>query len=158
MNVLLAHYSESQMVDMSKHPSIQCLALMKHDQCWFEQAEATTIEPAHECTLEKVEAQQPDCGWEREHLVPIIRGYLKSQKYDQAAHYIRIHIDSFSENRFDMHVRLLKILLHQQRPRKVIRHIKSLPVDYLSEQQQLELRKLAAHAKKQIKEGVLEVE
>ncbi|MEM7478209.1 MAG: hypothetical protein AAF483_24750, partial [Planctomycetota bacterium] len=107
---------------------------------------------------EKLSAQQPGCGWEREHLVAIIRGYLKSQQYEKASYFIRAHIDHFSENRFEMHVRLLKIMIQQQRPRKVLRYIKSMPLDYLSDPQKQELRKIAIHAKKQIKDGVLEVE
>lgn len=106
----------------------------------------------------KLVGLQPDIGWQRHHLVAIIKGYLTAKDYGQAENYMTEYIAAFEEQRFTMQFNLLKIWLHQQRPKRVLRFIQSMDDVSLSTQERSQIKQLAQHAAKMIKDGVLEVE
>lgn len=106
----------------------------------------------------KIVGLQPDIGWQRHHLVAIIKGFLTSKNYAQAELYMTEYISSFEEQRFTMQFNLLKIWLHQQRPKRVLRYIQGMNDSLLTSQERSQVKKLAQHATKMVKDGVLEVE
>ncbi len=71
---------------------------------------------------------------------------------------MEMHIDLFDTHRFAMQSKLIKIWLHQQRPRHAMRYMQGFNPAFLSETERAELQKLAAFAKQQIQKGVLELE
>jgi membrane associated rhomboid family serine protease len=106
----------------------------------------------------KLATLQPEAGWQRQQLVAIIRGYLTAEDYAKAELYMTEYISVFEEQRFAMQLKLLKLWLHQQRPRRVLRFVQGLNISFMTKQEQLQLQQLAQHASKMIKAGVLEVE
>lgn len=106
----------------------------------------------------RINASNPSARWQQQHLFRIIQGLLQTKTFDQVVPLIETHIEQFDENRFAMQVTLIKIWLQQQRPRKSIEYMRQFNVALLEPAQTETLKKLAAVAKKQISDGVVELQ
>lgn len=100
----------------------------------------------------------PGTSWKHSHLIAIIKAYLAKKDYANAETRMLEYIDLFADHRFAMQVKLLKIWLHQQRPRHAMRYIRGLNTAFLTTNEQAELKKLNDYARHQVAAGVLEVE
>lgn len=107
---------------------------------------------------EKIAANNPGSGWNEVHLIAIIQHYLKAQQFTKVEPLLELHIERFEEHRFPLQVKLLKVWLHNQRPRHALRYIKGLNPAFLVDAEKAELQKLATYAQKQIQTGVLETQ
>jgi membrane associated rhomboid family serine protease len=106
----------------------------------------------------KLTSIKPDHTWDIQQLRQIIGGYLKAKDYAKAVPMMEVFIEQFPAQRFPMQVNLIKVWIHQQRPRQAFRYMKSLNLPLLSQEEQSQIRTLATLAKKQIDQGVLEME
>ena len=91
-------------------------------------------------------------------MIAIIQHYLKAQQFTKVEPLLELHIERFEEHRFPLQVKLLKVWLHNQRPRHALRYIKGLNPAFLVDAEKAELQKLATYAQKQIQTGVLETQ
>ncbi|MCA9191458.1 MAG: rhomboid family intramembrane serine protease [Planctomycetales bacterium] len=107
---------------------------------------------------QKLESTVPGTSWDPTQLAGVIRGLLENKDYQHAQQMIEKHIELFEHRRFDMQVYLLKLWLQAQQPRRALKYMKQMASSYLTQSEQEKLRKLAAIAKQQIQEGVLELE
>lgn len=106
----------------------------------------------------RIAINNPGMTWNQTQLFKVIQGYLKGSHYEKALPLMEMHIDLFDTHRFAMQSKLIKIWLHQQRPRHAMRYMQGFNPAFLSEAEGAELQKLAAFAKQQIQKGVLELE
>ena len=104
----------------------------------------------------KIAAKNPGAGWTHEQLIAVIQHYLKSQNYETVEPLLVLHIERFEQHRFQLQLKLIKVWLHQQRPRHALRYIAGLNPAFLQENEKQELQKLSTYAQKQIQSGVLE--
>lgn len=82
---------------------------------------------------------------------------LAAKEFEQAIPFMSEHIRRFSKGRVSVQLNLAKVLLHLERPTKAKQVLLSIDRDILSEQSQLQWRKLMHHAKKLIDDGVIEL-
>ncbi len=87
----------------------------------------------------------------------MIRQYLARQDYDAALPVMQEHVEMFDEGRTVLQLNLAKILLHQQRPSKAKSILRSIEKTTLSEAERAQWNQLAAHVRRQINEGVIEL-
>ena len=106
----------------------------------------------------KITASNPGAGWIQPQLIAVIQHYLKEQQLAKAEPLIQRHIELFEEYRFQLQLKLLKLWLHEQRPRHALRYMQGLNPAFLQETEKAELKKLANYAQKQIQSGVLETQ
>ncbi len=106
----------------------------------------------------KIALNNPGAGWTHQQLIAVIQYYLKHKQLAKAEPLLQSHIDLFEEHRFQLQTKLLRLWLHEQRPRHALRYMQGLNPAFLSEPEKLELRKLAEYAQKQIQSGVLETQ
>lgn len=106
----------------------------------------------------RIAINNPGMTWNQPQLFKVIQGYLKDSQYEKTLPLMETHIDLFDTHRFAMQSKLIKIWLHQQRPRHAMRYMQGFNPAFLSETERAELQKLAAFAKQQIQKGVLELE
>ncbi|GAB5401942.1 MAG: hypothetical protein Aurels2KO_01730 [Aureliella sp.] len=106
----------------------------------------------------KLASAVPGAGWKREQLGRAVSLSLKQKDFAQAEPLLLEHVDRFEQHRFEMQVYLLKIWLKGGRPRHALRFIQAANGAMMSDEQNAQLAKLARIAKKQIADGVLEVE
>lgn len=90
-------------------------------------------------------------------LAQLIRGLVAGKQYAAAIAPIKEHIARFPSNRTSLQLNLAKILLHLERPQKAIATLKSIDKRHLDEQALATWKQLAAHAKDQIDDGVIEL-
>ena len=107
---------------------------------------------------QKLVSIKPDHAWDMQQLRQVISAYLKAKDYVKAVPLMESFIDQFPAQRFAMQVYLIKVWLQQQRPRHAFRYMKTFNLTLLSTEEQTQIRSLAAIAKKQIDQGVLEME
>ncbi len=101
-------------------------------------------------------AKYPGLTWRAEDLKKVISGYLKANRFNDAAQLIEIHVSMFEEGRFGMQANLAKIWLKQERPRHTLRYMKQIDAAALKASEREVFGKLVAVAKKQIADGVVE--
>lgn len=106
----------------------------------------------------KLAASVPGAGWQQEQLGRAISLLIKQKDYVQAEPLLLEHVERHEKHRFEMQVYLLKIWLKAGRPRHALRFLRAANTAMMSEEQNSQLAKLARIAKKQVAEGVLEVE
>lgn len=106
----------------------------------------------------KLAAAVPGAGWKQEQLGRAVSRLIKQKDYTQAEPLLLEHLERFEKHRFEMQVYLLKIWLKAGRPRHALRFLRAANTAMMSEEQNSQLAKLARVAKKQIADGVLEVE
>ncbi len=87
----------------------------------------------------------------------LIRGLLGAKEYSSATKLMAEHIRRFPQNRVKLQLNLAKVLLHMERPRKALRVLQEIERDSLDDPSRTTYRTLAAHARKQIDEGVIEL-
>jgi len=104
----------------------------------------------------KISLNNPGVGWSQKQLIAAIQHYVKVKQFAKAEPLLQLHIELFEEYRFQLQLKLLKLWLHEQRPRHACRYIQGLNPAFLDATQQDELKKLVDYAKKQIQSGVLE--
>jgi membrane associated rhomboid family serine protease len=107
---------------------------------------------------QKLVSIKPDHAWDMQQLRQVISAYLKAKDYVKAVPLMESFIDQFPAQRFAMQVYLIKVWLLQQRPRHAFRYMKTFNLTLLSPEEQTQIRNLATLAKKQIDQGVLEME
>ena len=106
----------------------------------------------------KICESNPDARWSQPQLAAVMQHYVKAGDLAKAIPLIELHVSLFEKHRFLLQSKLIKIWLQQQRPRHAIRYMRGLNAALLSDSEKAEIQKLAAFAKKQIQDGVLEVE
>jgi Rhomboid family len=104
----------------------------------------------------KIAINNPGAGWTHPQLIAVVQHYLKEKQLDKAEPLIELHIEKFEEHRFPLQLKLVKVWLHNQRPRHALKYMRGLNPAFLQEAQTRELESLAEYAQKQIKSGVLE--
>ncbi len=104
----------------------------------------------------KISVNNPGAGWTHKQLIAVIQHYLKEKQLAKAEPLLQLHIELFEEHRFQLQLKLLKLWLHDQRPRHALRYMRGLNPAFLAETEKFELKKLAEYAQKQIQSGVLE--
>ncbi len=104
----------------------------------------------------KISAKNPGAGWTHGQLIAVIQHYLKVKQYSAVEPLLELHIERFEEHRFQLQLKLLKVWLHNHRPRHALRYIRGLNPAFLDDFEKEELQKLAAYAQKQIQSGILE--
>jgi membrane associated rhomboid family serine protease len=105
----------------------------------------------------RIAASNATVRWNQNDLYRVVQGLLKSREYARAIPLMEVHIESFDEHRFEIQVLLLKIWLHDQRPRKALTYMQGLNPAFLSPEQMQRLKQLASLAKQQISSGVIEI-
>lgn len=106
----------------------------------------------------KIAVNNPGAGWNHPQLIAVIQHYLKEKQLAKAEPLMERHIELFEEHRFQLQLKLLKVWLHDQRPRHALRYMQGLNPAFLEEVEKAELEKLAEYAQKQIQSGVLETQ
>ncbi len=106
----------------------------------------------------KIAESYPNARWTQTQLGAIVQHFVKTQQFAKAIPLMELHIALFDQHRFLLQSKLIKIWIEQQRPRRAIRFMQGLNPVCLSEAEKSEVRRLAAVAKKQIQDGVLELE
>lgn len=106
----------------------------------------------------KIAANNPGALWSHPQLIAVIRHYLKEKQLAKAEPLLERHIELFEEHRFQLQLKLIKLWLHDQRPRHALRYMRGLNPAFLEEIEKTELKKLAEYAQKQIQSGVLETQ
>ncbi len=104
----------------------------------------------------KISVNNPGAIWTHLQLIAVIQHYLKSQQYAKVEPLLELHIEQFEEHRFQLQLKLIKVWLHNQRPRHALRYIRGLNPAFLKDIEKVDLGKLAVYAQKQIDSGVLE--
>ena len=104
----------------------------------------------------KISLNNPGVGWTHQQLIAVIQHYLKEKKLAKAEPLLQLHIELFEEHRFQLQTKLLRLWLHDQRPRNALRYMRGLNPAFLDDLEKSELKKLAEYAQKQIQSGVLE--
>lgn len=104
----------------------------------------------------KISLNNPGVGWTHPHLIAVIQHYLKERQLAKAEPLLQLHIELFEEHRFQLQTKLIRLWLHDERPRNALRYIRGLNPAFLDEVEKSELKKLAEYAQKQIQSGVLE--
>ncbi|MEZ6133602.1 MAG: rhomboid family intramembrane serine protease [Pirellulaceae bacterium] len=107
--------------------------------------------------MEKLRQSGADPQLPQPALGKLVRHLLAAKQYEVAIPWMVEHIRRFSASRASLQLNLAKIHLHAERPRKAIEVLKSVSGSSLDETARATWNKLAAHAKKQISEGVIEV-
>lgn len=107
--------------------------------------------------LRKLRETQPALELSQPTLAQVMRGLLADQDYEQAAAVMEEHIRRFANNRSTVQLHLARILLLQERPQKAISVLKSVDRSSLDETARQRWQQLAAHAKQQIDDGVIEL-
>lgn len=106
----------------------------------------------------RISVSQPSVVWKQTDLFRIIQGMLKAKRFSDAVPLMERHIELFDENRFAIQVLLIKIWLQDHRPRRSLQYMQGLNLAFFSPEQTQQIHQLAAHAKKQIAAGVIEIE
>jgi hypothetical protein len=106
----------------------------------------------------RISVSQPSVTWKQVDLFRVIQGMLKAKRFADAEPLMEQHIELFDDNRFSIQVLLIKIWLQDQRPRRSLRYMQGLNLAFFSPEQTQQIHQLAAHAKKQIAAGVIEIE
>lgn len=106
----------------------------------------------------RINASNPSARWQQTHLYRIIQGLLQKRSLDEAIPLLETHIEQFDVQRFTLQTMLIKIWLQQQRPRKSIEYMRQFNVALLEPTETETLKKLLAVAKKQISDGVVELQ
>jgi membrane associated rhomboid family serine protease len=172
---IISHYTNKEGVESqvgkkaleareAKREAKQLAALPKIDQSAVRTQMASQIDQAiQEGNVElaialqgKIAAKNPGVGWTHSQLIKVIQHYLKQQQFEKVEPFLALHIEQFDEHRPQLQLKLLKVWLHQQRPRHVLRYIRGLNPAFLEENEKGELQKIASYAQKQIQSGVLE--
>ena len=83
---------------------------------------------------------------------------MKEKQLAKAEPLIEKHIELFDEHRFALQSKLIKLWLHDQRPRHALRYMQGMNPAFLEETEKAELNKLAVYARKLIQTGVLETQ
>jgi membrane associated rhomboid family serine protease len=96
--------------------------------------------------------------WQQPHLLAIIESYWKAKEYVKVTPLLEEHIELFDKHRFPLQQRLIKLWLKAQRPRLALRYIEEMNPALLQANEAEQLMPLVAHAKKMIKDGVLELQ
>jgi len=104
----------------------------------------------------RIAVNNPGAGWTHQQLIAIIQHYLKDKQFAKVEPLLQLHIELFEEHRFQLQLKLLKLWLHDQRPRHALRYMRGLNPAFLEDNEKTELKKLAEYAQKQIQSGVLE--
>lgn len=98
----------------------------------------------------QVELPQPVLG-------QLMRGLLKEQDYPNAIAIMQEHIARFAEGRAAVQLALCKTLLHLERPKKALSILRGIDTKQLDQASRSAWGRLAAIAKQQIDEGVIEL-
>lgn len=106
----------------------------------------------------KISVSNPGAGWTQKQLIAVIKHYLKEKQLTKAEPLIQKHIELFDEHRFALQTKLLKLWLHDQRPRHALRYMQGMNPAFLEESEKAELNKLATYARQLIQSGVLETQ
>jgi membrane associated rhomboid family serine protease len=106
----------------------------------------------------KIAANNPGSGWTQPQLIRVIQHYLQEKQLSKAEPLLVLHSEIFDEHRFQLQVKLLRLWLHEQRPRHALRYMQGLNPAFLSDDNRFELKKLDEYAQKQIQAGVLETQ
>lgn len=86
-------------------------------------------------------------------------GLLQAQAFDEAELWLQEFIDRFPEENSWARIRMAQLLLTQrQRPAAALQLLKNLPVEGLSESLRTLAKKIAATAKQQVRDGVVDAE
>ncbi len=104
----------------------------------------------------RIAVNNPGAGWTHQQLIAIVQHYLKDKQFAKVEPLLQLHIELFEEHRFQLQLKLLKLWLHDQRPRHALRYMRGLNPAFLEDNEKTELKKLAEYAQKQIQSGVLE--
>ena len=106
----------------------------------------------------KIAVNNPGSGWMQSQLIQVVQHYLKEKQLCKAEPLLLLHTELFDEHRFQLQATLLKLWLHEQRPRHALRYMRGLNPAFLSDENRSELKTLAEYAQKQIQAGVLETQ
>ena len=106
----------------------------------------------------KIAVNNPGAGWNPLQLIAVIQHYLKEKQLTKAEPLMKLHIELFEDHRFQLQLKLLRLWLHDQRPRHALRYMQGLNPAFLEVTEKAELKKLAEYAQKQIQSGVLETQ
>ncbi len=106
----------------------------------------------------KIAMSNPGAGWTQTQLIAVIQHYMKEKQLAKAEPLIEKHIELFDEHRFALQTKLIKLWLHDQRPRHALRYMQGMNPAFLEETEKAELNKLAVYARKLIQTGVLETQ
>jgi len=106
----------------------------------------------------RISVSQPSVTWKQADLFRVIQGMLKAKRFADAIPLMEKHIELFDENRFPIQILLIKIWLQDHRPRRTLKYMQGLNLAFFSPEQTQQIHQLAAHAKKQIAAGVIEIE
>ena len=106
----------------------------------------------------KIAMSNPGSRWTHQQLIAIIQHYLKEKQLAKVEPLIQTHIELFEEHRFSLQLKLLKLWLHEQRPRHALRYMQGMNPAFIQENEKGELKKLADYAQRQIQSGVLETQ
>ncbi|MCY2984343.1 MAG: rhomboid family intramembrane serine protease [Planctomycetota bacterium] len=104
----------------------------------------------------KIAMSNPGAGWTQKQLIAIIQHFMKEKQLTKAEPLIEKHIELFDLHRFALQTKLIKLWLHDQRPRHALRYMQGMNPAFLEEAEKTELNHLAAYARKLIQTGVLE--
>jgi hypothetical protein len=106
----------------------------------------------------KIAVSNPGTSWTQKQLITIIQHYLKEKQLAKAEPLIQKHIELFDEHRFALQTKLIKLWLHDQRPKHALRYMQGMNPAFLDVAEKTELNNLAVYARKQIQSGVLETQ
>lgn len=105
---------------------------------------------------QRVVTLEPDFRLSQTSLDLLMRGLLADKEYELAVPVMSEHVKRFREHRLTVQINLAKVLVHLQRPTQAIATLKGIDRQALNESQRVTFQKLAATAKKQLDEGVVE--
>jgi len=106
----------------------------------------------------KISISNPGARWTQKQLIAVIQHYLKEKQLVKAEPLIQKHIELFDEHRFALQTKLVKLWLHDQRPRHALKYMQGMNPAFLEGVEKAELNKLATYARKLIQTGVLETQ
>ena len=106
----------------------------------------------------KISNSNPGVSWSQNQLIAVIQHYIKEKQLAKAEPLIQKHIELFDEHRFALQTKLVKLWLHDQRPRHALRYMQGMNPAFLEDSEKDELNKLATYARKLIQTGVLETQ
>lgn len=104
----------------------------------------------------RLTAADPQTNWKQPDLYRVVQALLKAKDYEQALPLMEKHIDLFEQNRFSIQTAMMKIWLNQHQPQRTLGYLQGFNPSFMSPDEVMQIKQLAAAAKKQIAAGVVD--